>query len=71
MKAAPILTAAALGFASFATTAGASMLYATDFNPGVASQFYSVNTSTGVITLIGSTGVTNIADLTSNQTTTI
>jgi len=71
MKAAPILTAAALGFASFATTAGASMLYATDYNPGVASQFYSVNTSTGVITHIGSTGVTNIADLTSNQTTTI
>jgi hypothetical protein len=71
IKAALILMAVAVGVASFASTAGASMLYATDYNPGVASQFYSVNTSTGVITHIGSTGVDNIADLTSNQTTTI
>jgi hypothetical protein len=47
------------------------MLYGADYNPGVASQFYSINTSTGLITHIGSTGVDNIADLTSNQTTTI
>jgi PEP-CTERM motif len=47
------------------------MLYGIDYNPGSASQFYSVNTSTGVITRVGSTGLIDLADLTSNQVLTI
>lgn len=71
MKAVRILAAAVLSLASMASTAEASMLYGADYNPGSPSQFYSINTSTGVITHIGSTGVTNIGDLTSDQVSTI
>ena len=71
MKATQILTVIAVCLGSFASTAGASTLYGTDYNPGSVSSFYSINTSTGVTTRIGSTDVTNLGDLTSDQVSTI
>ncbi|HEY3826663.1 MAG TPA: hypothetical protein VGL82_19015 [Bryobacteraceae bacterium] len=71
MKATQILTTIAVSLVLFTSTAGASTLYGTDYNPGSVSSFYSVNTSTGVITRVGSTNVTNLGDLTSDQISTI
>jgi hypothetical protein len=71
MKAMRILTAIAADLVLFTSTAGASTLYGTDYNPGSVSSFYSINTSTGVTTRIGSTNVTNLGDLTSDQVSTI
>jgi hypothetical protein len=62
---------AALGLLSLVPAAGASTLYATDYTPGSVSYFYTVNTSTGALTRVGSTGVNDIGDLTSNQVYTI
>jgi hypothetical protein len=71
MKAAHIFTAAVVGLLSFVFTASAGTLYGTDYNPGSVSSLYTVNTSTGVLTRIGSTGVKDIGDLTSDQVSTI
>ncbi len=71
MQTAQILTAAIAGLLSLVSAAGASTLYGTDYNPGSGSSLYTVNTSTGALTHVGATGVTDIGDLTSNQVSTI
>ncbi len=61
-----IATAGLLSFVS--TAAGNGILYGSSYNPGVDSSLYTINTSTGALTDIGSTGLTDIGDLASNQT---
>jgi hypothetical protein len=61
-----ILTGASMALAlTLSSSAGASELFATTYD-GVTSDLYSVNQSTGAISLVGGTGV-DFGDLTSTN----
>lgn len=71
MKTAQILTGAAFGLMFLPSTAAASTLYGTSYIPGSVSSLYTINTSTGALTLVHSTGLDDLGDLTSDQVSTI
>lgn len=71
MKPAQILMGATIALAFLTSTAVASTLYGTSYTPGSVSYLYEINMSTGALTLVHSTGLNDIGDLTSDQVSTI